>query len=132
MSYRGFEKLQCTLTTSGNISEYMKVERHLLVISDRLNVLKQQKLSYLPISIEKVLFRKPKRDLKGARQAKPPSVVELRSRKPKASHDIVQKSFAYNFLMGSLVGLLLRFHSDVMLWLHYFLNIFDEVCYYVV
>ena len=45
MSYTGFEKLQCTLTTSGNIIEYMNVERHLLVISDRLNVLKQQKLS---------------------------------------------------------------------------------------
>ena len=64
MSYRGFEKLQCTLTTSGNIREYMNAERRLLVISDRLNVLKQQKLSYLPISIEKVLFRKPKRDPK--------------------------------------------------------------------
>ena len=48
MSYRGFEKLQCTLTTSGNISEYMNVERHLLVISDRLDVLKQQKLSLNP------------------------------------------------------------------------------------
>ena len=124
MSYRGFEKLQCTLTTSGNISEYMKVERHLLVISDRLNVLKQQKLSYLPISIEKVLFRKPKRDLQGARQAKLPSFVELRSRKPKASHDIVQKSFAYNFLMGSLVGLLLRFHSDVMSSRHVVVTLF--------
>ena len=124
MSYRGFEKLQCTLTTSGNISEYMKVERHLLVISDRLNVLKQQKLSYLPISIEKVLFGQPKRDLKGARQAKPPSFVELRSRKPKASYDIVQKSFAYNFLMGSLVGLLLRFHSDVMSSRHVVVTLF--------
>lgn len=124
MSYRGFEKLQCTLTTSGNISEYMNVERHLLVISDRLNVLKQQKLSYLPISIEKVLFRNPKRDLKGARQAKPPSFVELRSRKPKASHDIVQKGFAYNFLMGSLVGLLLRFHSDVMSSRHVVVTLF--------
>ena len=124
MIYRGFEKLQCTLTTSGSISEYMNVERHLLVISDRLNVLKQQKLSYLPISIEKVLFRKPKRDLKGARQAKPPSFVELRSRKPKASHDIVQKSFAYNFLMGSLVGLLLRFHSDVMSSRHVVVTLF--------
>ena len=102
----------------------MNVERHLLVISDRLNVLKQQKLSYLPISIEKVLFGKPKRDLKGARQAKPPSFVELRSRKPKASHDIVQKSFAYNFLMGSLVGLLLRFHSDVMSSRHVVVTLF--------
>lgn len=94
------------------------------MISDRLNVLKQQKLSYLPISIEKVLFRKPKRDLKGARQAKPPSFVELRSRKPKALHDIVQKSFAYNFLMGSLVGLLLRFHSDVMSSRHVVVTLF--------
>ena len=34
MSCTGFEKLQCTLTTSGNTSEYMNVERHLLVISD--------------------------------------------------------------------------------------------------
>ena len=51
MSYTGFEKLQCTLTTSGNIIEYMNVERHLLVISDRLNVLKQQKLSLNPKNI---------------------------------------------------------------------------------
>ena len=124
MSYRGFEKLQCTLTTSGNISEYMNVERHLLVISDRLDVLKQQKLSLNPKKYCNILFREPKRDLKGARQAKPPSFVELRSRKPRASHDIVQKSFAYNFLMGSLVGLLLRFHSDVMSSRHVVVTLF--------
>ena len=124
MSYRGFEKLQCTLTTSGNISEYMNVERHLLVISDRLDVLKQQKLSLNPTKYCNILFREPKRDLKGARQTKPPSFVELRSRKPRASHDIVQKSFAYNFLMGSLVGLLLRFHSDVMSSRHVVVTLF--------